>query len=118
LRERAERVRRLVEDLFWLPEEGFYAQALDGMKRRVAALSSNPGHLLLAELPSPERAALMAERMGRPDFDSGWGIRTLWSGAPNYNPMSYHNGSVWPHDNSLIAAGAYRYGECGIGNRI
>lgn len=111
LRQRAKRVRRLVEERYWLPEEGFYAQALDGEKRPVPAITSNPGHLLFCGLPSPPRAREMAKRLRRADLDSGWGVRTLAVGMPTYNPMSYHNGSVWPHDNSLIAAGLAWYGE-------
>nr|MBA2276820.1 amylo-alpha-1,6-glucosidase [Chloroflexia bacterium] len=111
LRERAERMRRTVEDLFWLEDDGFYAQALDGEKRRVDAISSNPGHLLFCGLPSPERAARVAHRLAAPDLNSGWGIRTLSAAMPTYNPMSYHNGSVWPHDNSVIVAGLRRYGH-------
>jgi glycogen debranching enzyme len=111
LRERSEAVRRVVEEQFWLPEESYYAQALDGDKRPVRAISSNPGHLLYCGLPSPERGRLVAARLRRPDLDSGWGVRTLATGMATYNPMSYHNGSVWPHDNSLIAAGLGRYGE-------
>jgi len=107
---KAETLRARVEDRFWLETEGFYAQALDDAKTPVAAISSNPGHLLYCGLPSQERAALMAERFRRPDLDCGWGIRTLAEGMPTYNPMSYHNGSVWPHDNSLIADGLLRYG--------
>ena len=118
LRERAERVRGAVEERFWLPKEGFYAQALDAAKRPVAAIASNPGHLLFCGLPSAERARLVAARLRRPDLDSGWGIRTLAAGMPAYNPMSYHNGSVWPHDNSLIAAGLARYGETSGAARI
>jgi len=111
LRRRAERVRKLVEERFWLPAEGFYAQALDGTKRPGAAITSNPGHLLFCGIPTPSRAREMAARLRRDDLDSGWGVRTLAVGMPAYNPMSYHNGSVWPHDNSLIAAGLARYGE-------
>jgi glycogen debranching enzyme len=111
LRDRSDLVRHLVEDRFWLPEEGYYAQALDEQKRPVRAISSNPGHLLYCELPSPERGRLVAARLRQPDLDSGWGVRTLAASMATYNPMSYHNGSVWPHDNSLIAAGLGRYGE-------
>ena len=118
LRDRADQVRRLVEDRFWLPEEGYYAQALDEQKRPVAAISSNPGHLLYCDLPSPERGRLVAARLRQPDLDSGWGVRTLAASMATYNPMSYHNGSVWPHDNSLIAAGLGRYGELGGMKRI
>jgi glycogen debranching enzyme len=111
LRDRSDRVRRVVEDRFWLPAEGYYAQALDEQKHPVTAISSNPGHLLYCELPSPERGRLMAARLRQPDLDSGWGVRTLAASMATYNPMSYHNGSVWPHDNSLIAAGLGRYGQ-------
>jgi glycogen debranching enzyme len=113
LRERSETIRRLVEKQFWLPKERFYAQALDGEKRPVAAISSNPGHLLFCGLPSRKRTRFVAARLRRRDLDSGWGVRTLATSMPAYNPMSYHNGSVWPHDNSLIAAGLGRYGESG-----
>lgn len=118
LLQRAETVRRKVEELFWLEPEAFYAQAFDGDKRPVRMISSNPGHLLFCGLPSPERAARLANRFRQPDLDSGWGIRTLSSAMPTYNPASYHNGSVWPHDNSLIAAGLYRYGQFDAANHI
>ena len=118
LRARSDQVRRVVEDRFWLPEEGYYAQALDEEKRPVTAISSNPGHLLYCGLPSPERGRLVAARLRQPDLDSGWGVRTLAASMATYNPMSYHNGSVWPHDNSLIAAGLGRYGEMGGLERI
>jgi glycogen debranching enzyme len=118
LRARAERVRDVVEARFWLPAAGYYAQALDGDKRPFAAISSNPGHLLYCGLPSPERARAVARRLRGRDLDCGWGIRTLAASMPTYNPMSYHNGSVWPHDNSLIAAGLRRYGEIGGLERI
>ncbi|MBA2518865.1 MAG: amylo-alpha-1,6-glucosidase [Chloroflexia bacterium] len=118
LRDRAEAVRRTVEETFWLDPLGFYAQALDSDKAPVAAISSNVGHLLYAGLPTPERAAMVASRLQRPDLDSGWGVRTLSATMPSYNPMSYHNGSVWPHDNSLIAAGLRAYGHAAGANRI
>jgi glycogen debranching enzyme len=118
LRERAETIRRLVEEQFWLPQDRYYAQALDGGKRPVAAISSNPGHLLFCGLPSLRRTRFVAARLRRHDLDSGWGVRTLARGMPTYNPMSYHNGSVWPHDNSLIAAGLARYGDASGLERI
>jgi glycogen debranching enzyme len=118
LRDRARRIQERVEDAFWLEDEGFYAQALDGDKSPVAAISSNPGHLLFCGLPSPERGARAAERLAQPDMDSGWGVRTLSAAMPTYNPMSYHNGSVWPHDNSLIAAGMRAYGRPDLALRI
>ena len=107
---RAERVRAAVEGRFWMDGEGFYAQALDGAKHQVDAISSNPGHLLFCGLPGPERAALVGQRLAQPDIMTRWGVRTLSSAMTTYNPMSYHNGSVWPHDNSLLMWGARRYG--------
>ncbi|HEV2529953.1 MAG TPA: glycogen debranching N-terminal domain-containing protein [Thermomicrobiales bacterium] len=101
----AERIRELVERLFWLEDAGTYAQALDGDKRPVAVVSSSPGHLLLAGLPSPDRAARVVDSLTDEAMSTGWGIRTLATTAPTYNPMSYHNGSVWPHDNSLVVSG-------------
>ena len=110
LRARAERVRAAVESRYWLPEAGFYAQALDGQKRAVDAISSNPGHLLYCGLPSPNRAAKVVERLMHPDMLTRWGIRTLSGTMARFNPMSYHNGSIWPHDNSLIMGGMKAYG--------
>jgi glycogen debranching enzyme len=113
LRERAERVRSLVEDRFWIESANCYAQALDGEKLPIDAVTSNAGHLLFCDLPSPERAARLAARLMRSDLFSGWGIRTLSSEAAVYNPMSYHNGSVWPHDSSMITLGLRRAGLAG-----
>jgi glycogen debranching enzyme len=110
LRRKADALRGLVEDTFWMEDEGFYAQALDGNKRRVEAISSNPGHLLFCGLPSPERAARVGKRLMQDDLYAGWGIRTLSSTMPTYNPMSYHNGSIWPHDTSLAMWGLREYG--------
>jgi len=118
LRGNATRVRALVERHFWMENHGFYAQALDDEKRQVQAITSNPGHLLYCGLPAPERAESLAIRFTAPDINSGWGIRTLSSEMPNFNPMSYHNGSIWPHDNSLIAAGLSAYGHHDLANKI
>jgi glycogen debranching enzyme len=118
LRAEAERLRVAVESTFWQDDVAFYAQGLDGDKAPVRAVTSNPGHLLFSGLPSNGRAALVAERFGQPEMDSGWGVRTLSTEAATYNPMSYHNGSVWPHDNSLIAAGLFRYGHSEGAHRI
>jgi glycogen debranching enzyme len=95
---------------FWLEDEGFFAQALDADKRPVPSITSNPGHTLWSGVTEVEKAAGVAERLMAADMFSGWGIRTLSSRSPNYNPMSYHNGSIWPHDNSMIALGLKRYG--------
>ncbi|GBD15742.1 hypothetical protein HRbin26_00635 [bacterium HR26] len=110
LRNEARRLQERFERRFWIESEGFYGQAIDGSGRLVPAISSNPGHCLYSGIVRPERAALVVRRLLAPDLYSGWGIRTLSSAMPHYNPMSYHNGSVWPHDNSLIIAGMRRYG--------
>ena len=107
----AERVAQRVEDSFWLDDQGFYALALDGDGRPCRVRSSNAGHLLFTGLPRPERGRLVAQQLLSAVFDSGWGVRTLPVGAARFNPMSYHNGSVWPHDVAMCAAGIARYGE-------
>jgi glycogen debranching enzyme len=109
--DRAETMRAGVEDRFWQEDLGFYAVALDGDGRPCRAVGSNPGHLLFCGLPSAERAHRVSQTLMSARFRSGWGLRTLATGQPRYNPMSYHNGSVWPHDTSLCAAGMARYGE-------
>ena len=98
------------EAAFWCPEIGTYALALDGDKRPCRVRSSNAGQVLMSGIASRERAIAVAAGLMRPSFFSGWGIRTLSNEAQRYNPMSYHNGSVWPHDNALIALGFARYG--------
>lgn len=108
---RAERIRAQVEDRFWMEEAGFYGVAIDGEGALCRPLTSNAGHLLFCGLPSPERARRVTDQLMSAVFDSGWGIRTLAHGQARYNPMSYHDGSIWPHDNSLCAAGMARYGE-------
>ena len=95
---------------FWLPDAGCYAYALDGAKRPVTTIVSNAGHLLYCDLARGARAELLAERLLMPDMLSGWGVRTLSAASPRYDPNSYHNGSVWPHDNALIALGMARAG--------
>src|SRR5256712_12268608 len=107
-------LRQRINDDFWLEHEGTYALALDRDKRPCEVVASNAGHLLFCGVPYAGRARLLGSRLLRADLFSGWGIRTLASGQPRYNPMSYHNGSVWPHDNSLIAAGL-RSGRRGEG---
>ena len=98
------------EDAFWAPSLGTYALAIDGRKARCEVVSSNPGHVLLMGLPSEDRARQVADTLLAPENFSGWGIRTLSMNESCYNPMSYHNGSIWPHDNALIALGLARYG--------
>ncbi len=110
LRRKAAALFEKFNDCFWDEETGFYAYMLDGEKRKVMTVASNPGHLLWSGIVPPERAARVVSRLLAPDMNSGWGIRTLSSLHPAYNPYSYQNGSVWPHDNSLIALGFKRYG--------
>ena len=109
-RAKAEHLRRVVEDAFWLEDLGTYAEALDGSGRPCRIRTSNPGHLLYCRLPAPDRAARVAQMLTGPRFNSGWGVRTLAEGESRYNPMSYHNGSTWPHDTALCAAGIANYG--------
>jgi glycogen debranching enzyme len=106
----AERLATRFEDAFWLPELGTYALALDGMKRPCKVRTSNAGQLLFTGIACGERARMVAADLMRPAFFTGWGIRTVAAGEARYNPMSYHNGSIWPHDNALIALGLARYG--------
>jgi glycogen debranching enzyme len=95
---------------FWMPERGCHALALDGDKRQVDSLSSNIGQLLWSGLLDAEQAGATAELLLSPELYSGWGVRTLADGEAGYNPLGYHTGTVWPHDNSLIVAGLARYG--------
>ncbi len=98
------------EQAFWCEELGTYALALDGEKQPCRVRTSNAGQLLFTGIVSAERARLVAADLMRPHFFTGWGIRTVAHGEARYNPMSYHNGSIWPHDNALIALGLARYG--------
>jgi glycogen debranching enzyme len=106
----ARQLRERFEAAFWLEDLGTYALALDSAKRPCRVRSSNAGQVLATGLASPERAARIAETLMAPGSFSGWGIRTIAEGEARYNPMSYHNGSVWPHDNALIALGFAHYG--------
>ncbi len=110
-RRRAEALRAAVEARFWLEDLRCYALALDGNGAPCRVRASNQGHLLYVGLPLPERAAAVAAQFAAAAFDTGWGIRTLSRDEVRFNPMSYHNGSVWPHDTALCAAGLARYGH-------
>ena len=110
LAEQAERLRVAFEERFWSEEKSTYALALDGHKQPCRVRTSNAGHCLFGGIADPKRARRVAETLVGPEMFSGWGIRTVSSVESRYNPMSYHNGSVWPHDNGLIAAGFARYG--------
>src|SRR5205814_9616867 len=106
----AERLRQDFEAAFWCEELSTYAIALDGGKRPCRVITSNPGHGLLTGIAAPERAARVADTLMRVGSFSGWGIRTVAMSATRYNPISYHNGSVSPHDNPMIALGPARHG--------
>ncbi|HKF00378.1 MAG TPA: amylo-alpha-1,6-glucosidase [Actinomycetes bacterium] len=118
LRAAAESLRKSFNDAFWMESEQYFALALDGDKRQVATVTSNPAHGLYCDIVDPDKAGAMARRLLAPDMFSGWGIRTMSKSARAYNPMSYHNGSIWPHDNALIAAGLKRYGYGIATNRV
>jgi glycogen debranching enzyme len=116
-RDLSERLDREAADLrerfnrdFWLAEPGYYALALDGDKRPVETITSNPGHCLWSRIVDEERAAAVVRRLLSSGLSSGWGIRTLATKQAPYDPIGYHTGTVWPHDNALIAHGMRRYG--------
>src|SRR5256714_1831044 len=111
-------LRRRFELSFWLDQEQFYAQGLDRNKTPIPSITSNPAHCLWAGIIDPERAEILRDRLMAPDMFSGWGIRTLSSDSPHYNPMSYHNGTIWPHDNSIAVAGLRRYRHAEAAGRV
>jgi len=111
----AEMAKRF-EKAFWMPQQGFYAMALDRDKRQLQVISSNPGHLLFTRMLSQERARAVTQRFMQPDMFTGWGWRTMSRSERVFNPLSYHRGSVWPHDNSIIAHGMalYEFRDCAL----
>ena len=118
LTEEAARLKKRFNDEFWMPDRGYYAIALDGTKRQVDACASNMGQCLWHGIIDEDKAAQVVERLMSAEMFSGWGVRTLASDMGAYNPASYHNGSVWPHDNAIIAAGLMRYGFVKEAQRI
>jgi glycogen debranching enzyme len=122
LESQASTLRTKFEDAFWCEDLGVYALALDGKKHKghgaCRVRASNAGHCLFTGIASPEHARKTAESLLEADFFSGWGIRTLATKEARYNPLSYHNGSIWPHDNALIASGFGRYGFRNLAGRI
>jgi glycogen debranching enzyme len=104
-------LRHRFDEMFWCEEIGTYVLALDGMKTPCKVRTSNAGHALTTGIAFPHRARRVAAQLMQPSFYSGWGIRTVAKGEARYNPMSYHNGSIWPHDNALIAHGLAKYGS-------
>jgi glycogen debranching enzyme len=118
LESQAAHLRERFEEAFWCEDLGTYALALDGKKRPCRVRSSNAGHCLYTGIARPQRGKTAAHTLLEADFFSGWGIRTLASREARYNPLSYHNGSVWPHDNALIASGLTRYGFKNLAGKI
>jgi glycogen debranching enzyme len=118
LEQEAQRLQECFHRDFWLPHRGHYALALDRAKRPLDSLGSNIGHLLWSGIVDHEHAELTAERLLGDELFTGWGVRTMGTGDAGYSPLSYHNGTVWPHDNSLIAAGLARYGFREHSNRL
>jgi glycogen debranching enzyme len=119
LDQEADELRRRFDDAFWIEERGgYYALALDGEKRKVDSLCSNIGHLLWSGIVPPERVDAIVDQLMGDELWSGWGVRTMSTGDAAYNPLSYHNGTVWPHDNSLVAAGLARYARWPEAQRI
>jgi glycogen debranching enzyme len=118
LERQADALRKHFERAFWCEEIGTYALALDGAKRPCRVRTSNAGHCLATGIADPEHARRVAETLMHPDSFSGWGVRTVAASEVNYNPMSYHNGSVWPHDNALVAWGLCRYGQPGAALKV
>jgi len=110
LRAKAAALFERFNDAFWDEELGFYAYGLDGDKRKILTVASNVGHCLASGIVRPDRAKRVVDRMMQPDMWSGWGIRTLSALNPAFNPYNYQTGSVWPHDNGIIALGFKRYG--------
>jgi glycogen debranching enzyme len=106
----AGRLRERFDQVFWMEDLQCYALALDGDKRPCRVRTSNAGHALTTGIAYPHRAEALARTLSSPAFSSGWGVRTVAATESRYNPMAYHNGSVWPHDSSLIAHGFAAYG--------
>ena len=110
LRRKAAILFERFNEAFWNEDEGYYAYALDGEKRQVTSVASNPGHCLWSGIVPADRARRVVDRLMRPDMWSGWGVRTLSADHKSFNPFNYQTGAVWPHDNGLIAQGMKRYG--------
>jgi glycogen debranching enzyme len=118
LLQQAEILKRNFNSAFWMESEGCFAFGLDPEKKQIASVASNAGHCLWSGIAEQEKAERTARRLLQDDMWSGWGIRTLSSNNPAYKPFSYHLGSIWPHDNAIIAAGFKRYGLADEANRV
>ena len=118
LRREAQSLRERFDRDFWVESLGCYALGLEAGKRPLDVVTSNPGHALWSGIAEPRKARRTAERLMASDMFDGWGIRTLSSESRSYNPVGYHLGTVWPHDNALIAVGFRRYGFDDLAHRI
>jgi glycogen debranching enzyme len=118
LARQAETLKQKFNRVFWMEEEGCFAYGLDPDKKQITSIASNPGHCLWSGIADQEKAERTARRLLQPDMWSGWGVRTLSRKNPAYNPFSYQNGSIWPHDNGIIAAGFKRYGLADEANTV
>ncbi len=116
--DKADRLKRAFNEQFWLDDEGYFAIGLDRAKQPITSLASNMGHCLWTGIVDRDKAGKLAQHLGGPEMFSGWGIRTLASSMKRYNPISYHNGSVWPHDTAICAAGLARYGFFDVTERL
>ncbi len=114
----AETLKGRFEESFWCPDLEMYALALDGEKKPCRVRTSNPGHCLYSGIANPDHASRIARALLSPDFFNGWGVRTVAVSEARYNPVSYHNGSVWPHDNAMVALGISNYGFRDLAARI
>ncbi|MFE8702443.1 glycogen debranching N-terminal domain-containing protein [Cytobacillus sp. FJAT-54145] len=110
LRDQAQQLKEKFDEAFWMEDQKFYAIALDEKKQQVGTITSNPGHVLFSEILEKDRADAVTEMLVSPKMFSGYGIRTMGEGEAGYNPMSYHDGSIWPHDNSMILLGMGKLG--------
>ena len=114
----AARLKARFNEDFWMPDHGFFAVGLDADKTPIDSITSNVGHCLWTGIVDEDKAAAVAERLLSPEMFSGFGVRTLAADMGAFNPVSYHNGSIWPHDNALVAAGLMRYGFVGEAQRV
>lgn len=118
LRGESARLKKAFNEVFWMPEENYFAQALDKHKNKIPTVGSNPGHCIWCGIVDEDKIEPVIRRMLAADMSSGWGIRTVSTDEPSFNPMSYHNGSVWPHDNSILAAGMKMAGYSQAANEV
>ncbi|MEO7664781.1 MAG: glycogen debranching N-terminal domain-containing protein [Candidatus Limnocylindrales bacterium] len=114
----AAELRSRFDAAFWMTDANFYAVGLDAAKRQIGSITSNPGHCLWSGIVPEGRVAAITERLVGEAMDSGWGIRTYAAGQPGFNPIGYHTGSIWPHDNAIVAAGLKRVGRHDEANRV